>query len=185
MQAVRACHQQLPAGPAGRVAAPAVCHLPWLLHRPLPPALGLQVYQEVGSDPKAFLGAALDYVAKQTSFFKQPGAAEQVAELAHRHATGGATAAPPPPPAAALPPAATPAAAQAPASAEPAQPEAAQLAAAAAAQAPAAPAEPAQEEDEEEGKGSGLSECPSLQPFIDNRCSVHCAPADCLSAAQS
>lgn len=151
---------RLPAGPAGRAAALRLAaftgQLPNRLLKAQLPGLGLQVYQEVGSDPQAFLAAALDYMAKETPFFGQPGAADQVAALARRHTTAGAAAA------SAEPPTAAPAAAQAPAGAQPAQPDAphraAQGAAAPAAQPSVAPAEPAAEEEDEEGKGTGLSE---------------------------
>ncbi|PRW45246.1 BOBBER 1-like [Chlorella sorokiniana] len=55
-----------------------------------------KVYNEVGSDPQAFLAAALDYVKQESSFFAQPGAAEAVARLvqARLPAGGAAPAAP-------------------------------------------------------------------------------------------
>lgn len=102
--------------------------------------IALQVYREAGSDPHAFLAAALDFLSQESAFFRQPGAADTVAQLVQRHLPAGAAAAEAP---------AAPAAAGVPAADAPA----AAPAAAAAAQAPqpAAPAadQPQQQEEQE------------------------------------
>ncbi|PSC70314.1 BOBBER 1-like isoform A [Micractinium conductrix] len=54
-----------------------------------------KVYREVGSDPQAFLAAAFEFVAEESSFFAQPGAAGTLNRLAARHVPGAEAAAPP------------------------------------------------------------------------------------------
>lgn len=141
------------------------------------PAWPPQAYSEVGSDPRAFLAAALDFLQAETGFLGQPGAADTVAHLVQQRLPSGggsaatAKAAKPP---AAVAPAAVPAAAAPAAAASAAVPAAAAPAAAApAAAAPAdtAPQQGVQPEAEGEQAGSsGLSESPRcpvscLQPF--------------------
>lgn len=114
------------------------CALPW------------QVYNEVGSDPQAFLAAALDFLKQESGFFAQPGAADTVARLVQaRLPAGGAAAAdtpaaPAPAPAAAGPEAAAQqaGASEAAAAATAAEPETAEQATAA--QPPHAAAEAAE-----------------------------------------
>lgn len=67
-----------------------------------------QVFHEVGSDPEAFLAAALDFVRQESGFFSQPGAAAAVQRLADRCLQRGAAGAQP---GTAAPPTAAPAAA--------------------------------------------------------------------------
>ncbi|KAL4438226.1 hypothetical protein ABPG77_010587 [Micractinium sp. CCAP 211/92] len=50
-----------------------------------------KVFREVGSDPEAFLAAALDFVKQESSFFSQPGAAAAVQRLAERCLPRGAS----------------------------------------------------------------------------------------------
>ncbi|KAI7838291.1 hypothetical protein COHA_007861 [Chlorella ohadii] len=96
-----------------------------------------KVYNEVGSDPQAFLAAALDFLKQESSFFGQPGAADTVASLVQARLPAGGAAA------AAVPRAAPAAPAAAAAAAPPAAD--AQQAAAAAAPAAAAKAQPAEQ----------------------------------------
>lgn len=46
-----------------------------------------QVYSELGSNPQAFLEAALGYLSQNSVFFAQPGAADTLGELCRRHMT--------------------------------------------------------------------------------------------------
>lgn len=109
-----------------------------------------KVYNEVGSDPQAFLAAALDFLKQESGFFAQPGAADTVARLVQaRLPAGGAAAAdtpaaPAPAPAAAGPEAAAQqaGASEAAAAATAAEPETAEQATAA--QPPHAAAEAAE-----------------------------------------
>ncbi|EFN56166.1 hypothetical protein CHLNCDRAFT_57614 [Chlorella variabilis] len=122
----------------------------------------VRVYGELGSEPQAFLGAALDFLAQQSTFFAQPGAAAAVAQLAQRHLPAGATATPPvstPPaaPSAAAapsPPAAGPAAAAPPA--QPPLPVAEPAAARAQPDAGQAPAAGSAGEEAQQEEGTGM-----------------------------
>lgn len=137
---------------------PVLPCLTWCCHAQL------QVYGELGSEPQAFLGAALDFLAQQSTFFAQPGAAAAVAQLAQRHLPAGATATPPvstPPaaPSAAAapsPPAAGPAAAAPPA--QPPLPVAEPAAARAQPDAGQAPAAGSAGEEAQQEEGTGMSE---------------------------
>ncbi|KAL4857728.1 hypothetical protein ACK3TF_002152 [Chlorella vulgaris] len=46
-----------------------------------------KVYSELGSNPRAFLEAALGYLSQNSVFFAQPGAADTLGELCRRHMT--------------------------------------------------------------------------------------------------
>ena len=138
----------------------AVPPSPYPRHPLVPPLRPFfyQVYNEVGSDPQAFLAAALDFLKQESSFFGQPGAADTVASLVQARLPAGGAAA------AAVPRAAPAAPAAAAAAAPPAAD--AQQAAAAAAPAAAAKAQPAEQAAAEAAGPSTLSELlPSGQHF--------------------